>query len=109
MFKGIFSNGRKWNGEGYDFNNNLVYQLVNGKGHVKECRFQGPPDEYEYKYGLKNGIGRQYSTNKILLFEGEYLNGLRKGKEYNLLGKLLFEEEYLYDKIEKEKNILKEN
>ena len=35
-----------------------------------------------------------------LLFEGEYINGIRngRGKEYDIYGDLLFEGEYLYGK-----------
>ena len=44
-----------------------------------------------------------------LLFEGEYLNGKKKGKvkEYGYDGTLIFEGEYLNDKkTEKQKNII---
>ena len=67
-------NGLKWNGKGYDVRNNIVYELKNGKGYVKE-----------------------YNWNDKLEFEGEYLEGKRNGKgqknEYN--GKLKFEGEYV--------------
>ena len=58
-------------------------ELINGKGCLKEY------DKYKYR----------------ILFEGEYLNGLRngKGKEYNEYGTLLFEGEYLNGKKIKEK------
>ena len=55
----------------------------------------------KYKIGGKNGKGRVYKLNtNILLFEGEYLNGIKngKGKEYNENGILLFEGEYLNGK-----------
>jgi len=45
-----------------------------------------------------NGIRKEYKLNtKILIFEGEYLNGKKngKGKEYYYDGKLKFEGEYL--------------
>ena len=54
IFEGEYLNGRKWNGKGYDINNNLEYELKNGIGKVKE---------YDY-YGY-------------LVFEGEYLKGYR--------------------------------
>ena len=31
----------KWKGFGYDFNNNIVYELEKGKGYVKEYDFFG--------------------------------------------------------------------
>jgi len=49
-------------------------------------------------YGkIWNGKGKEYNYNGKLLFEGEYLNGIKNGKvkEYNKYGKLEFEGEYL--------------
>ena len=47
--------------KGYDKNNNIVYELKEGKGFVKEYDYDGK-----------------------ILFEGEFLNGKSngKGKEY---------------------------
>ena len=53
MFDGEYKDGNKWNGKGYDGLNNVVYELKNGNGRVKE-----------YEDGE-------------LIFEGEYLNGER--------------------------------
>ena len=41
----------------------------------------------------------ELNNNEKVIFEGEYLNGLRwKGKEYNDNGELIFEGEYnIYD------------
>jgi len=55
----------------------------------------------KYKIVDKNGKGKEYSIDSnILLFEGEYFNGKRKGigKEYDHNGKLQFEGEYLNGK-----------
>ena len=73
-FDGKYLDGKRWNGIGYDMNGNQAYKLKNGEGYVKEY------DEFGGK------------------FEGEYLNGKRngKGKEYDYEGKLKFEGEYLY-------------
>ena len=35
-FEGEYLNGKRWEGKGYDTNNNVVYELKNGKGLVKE-------------------------------------------------------------------------
>ena len=61
-FEGEVFNNRKYNGKGYDENGNLIYELKNGTGKIKEFYF-----------------GR-------LFFEGEYLNEKRtsKGKIYEL-------------------------
>ena len=55
-FEGYYSNGRKWNGKGYDNFKNIAYEIKNGKGYIKE-----------------------YCNDKII-FEGEYLNVEVNGK-----------------------------
>ena len=52
--------------------------------------------EGEYLNGVRNGHGKEYNFDS-LKFEGEYLNGKRngKGKEYDYNGNLLFEGKYL--------------
>ena len=57
-----------------------------------ELSFEG-----EYLNGKRKGKGKEYYKDGKLKFEGEYLNGKRngKGKEYYDNGKLEFEGEYL--------------
>ena len=54
--------------------------------------------EFEIKNG--NGNIKEYNFIGELKFEGQYLNGVRngKGKEYDRYGKLKFEGEYLNGK-----------
>ena len=61
-FEGEYLYNRKYNGRGYDENGNLVYELRNGAGKIKE-----------------------FDNNFKLIFEGQYLSGRRNGsgKEYN--------------------------
>ena len=61
IFEGEFKNGIKWNGKGYNENNEIEYEIKDGYGNIKEY------------------------INGRLLYEGEYKNGKRngKGKEYN--------------------------
>ena len=59
-FEGEYLYYKKWNGKGYDEEGNIIYELKNGNGKVRE---------YDGKY---------------LVFEGEYLNGIKlygKGNE----------------------------
>ena len=35
-FIGEYYNGMKWNGFGYDCNDNIIYELAKGKGYIKE-------------------------------------------------------------------------
>ena len=77
-FEGEYLNGLKWNGKGYDINNNIVYELNNGKGYVKEYKICGKlVFEGEYLNGIKNGKGKEYDYYGNLIFEGEYLNGFK--------------------------------
>ena len=49
---------------------------------------------------MKNRKGKEYDDNGRLIFEGEYLNGIKngKGKEYDDNGNIFFEGEYLNGK-----------
>ena len=74
-YEGEFLFKKKYNGKGYDENRNIIYELVNGNGRVKE-----------------------YDEKERLIFEGEYLNGKRwngKVKEYNFDGTKFEETEYI--------------
>ena len=102
IFEGEYFNDLKWNGKGFDTLNNIIYELRDGKGLVKEYKdyFYGQlMYECEYLNGKRNGKGKEYWNGK-LWFEGEYLNGQRhgKGKEYYKENGKFFEGEYLYDK-----------
>ena len=74
------------------------YIILEDENKGKE--YEGQTDdliyEGEYLKGIRNGKGKEYDENK-LIFEGEYLNGKRngKGKEYYYNGNLIFEGEYL--------------
>ena len=118
-FKGEYLNGYIIEGQKYYDNGKLKFELLkSGIGkyyyhYEDQLSFEG-----EFKYGKKNGKGKEYSYNGILVFEGEYLNGQRhgKGKEYYQYkrapglcgsyfcngdeeGKLIFEGEYKNGKI----------
>jgi len=100
-FEGEYFNENKWNGKGYEGfgENNIVYELKNGKGYIKEYNSGILSFEGEYLYGERNGKGKEYDYNGILIFEGEYINGLRngKGKNYDENRNIIFDGEYLYN------------
>ena len=109
-FEGEYSYGKRWNGKGYDLDNNIVYSLKDGKGIVKEYNDNGSVlFEVEYLNGEINGKGKKYLYGD-LIFEGEYLDGERNGngKEYQY-GKLIFEGEYLYNQKRKGKFYINNN
>ena len=62
IFEGDYLKGEKWNGNGYDLNNNLIYELKDGNGFIKE-----------------------YNRKGILIFEGEYKNGKKKWQRKRIL------------------------
>ena len=92
----MYLNGKQWTGKGYNKNNDLIYELIKGKGYIKDYGYFGKLIfEGEYMNGVKNGKGIEYLDGEIN-FEGEYKNGEKngKGKEYFHNKKLIFEGEY---------------
>ena len=69
-FEGEYLNGKKWNGKGYDFKRNIIYELNNGKGFISEYYPNGKLKcEGEYLNGEKNGRGKEYYPNGKLKFK----------------------------------------
>ena len=56
-YEGEFLYNKRWNGKGFDENGNIIYELINGNGKVKE-----------------------YNDFGVLEYEGEYLKGKKKWK-----------------------------
>jgi hypothetical protein len=79
-FVGEFKNGKKWDGTGFDKNNKVNYEIINGYGKIKE-----------------------YYKGK-LIYEGECLRGKRhgRGKIYDYLtGQLKYDGIFVFgQKIE---------
>ena len=100
VFEGEYLKDKRWNGKGYDEYGNIIYELKNGKGYVKEYSEDGFIFEGKYLKGEKNGKGKEFYDNGNIKFEGDYLKGKKNGigKEYYLTKKLLFEGEYLLGK-----------
>ena len=76
-YKGIYKNGKKWDGIGYNESEKEEYILKNGTGKVKEYNDFGKLIfEGEYLNGEENGNGKEYNeVNGKLIFNGEYKNG----------------------------------
>ena len=113
-YEGEFRYNRKWNGKGYDEKGNIIYELINGNGKVREydeyiwldhLKFEG-----EYLNGERNGKGKEYDYSGKLEFEGEFKNGKRhgQGKGFNEYGNIIFEGEYLYGNKRKGKSYINE-
>ena len=111
-FKGEYLFNKKWDGKGYDEKGNVIYELKNGTGKVKEydsynnkLKFEG-----EYLNGKRNGKGKEYKSefDGSLGFKGEYLNGKRhgKGKEFFSNGDLKSEREYFDGELKTKTQII---
>jgi len=85
IFEGFLVNGKKFDGIGYDLEHNKLYELKNGKGYIKEfyADYFKLMYEGEYLNGMRNGKGKEYDFYGYIIFAGEYLNGRRwNGKGY---------------------------
>ena len=82
IFKGEMRDGKKWNGEGKEYNTK------------DEIIFEG-----EFKNGKRwKGRGKEFNSNDELIFDGEYNNGKRwngKGKEYDTKNRLIYDGKYI--------------
>ena len=85
-FEGEYLFNKKWNGKGYDKNGNIIYEIKNGNGFVKEYNDEGNLIfEGEYLNGKRwNGKFRLIDYWNKPKFEGELINGERKGYSSNL-------------------------
>ena len=103
-FEGEYLFNKKWNGKGYDKNGNIIYELNNGNGKVKEYYNGLLIFDGFYLNGKKNGKGKQFYKNGELMFEGEfsddkYWNGFLKKYLY------LYQKAYLKKEIEYTKGV----
>ena len=103
-FDGVYINDNKWNGKGYDKNNNIIYELKDGNGYVKIYSQLGQLIyEGNYLNGEKHGKGKEFhDIFGYIIFDGEYLKGQKwkgKGKQYDNSGNLISEDIYLDGKI----------
>ena len=97
QFIGEYLNGKRWNGIGYDIDGFKQFEIKNGNGFVKEYNYEGNIIyEGQYINGVRNGKGKEYNYKGGIRYIGEYLNGKRegRGKEYYLNGNLENEGEY---------------
>ena len=109
IFEGKYLNGKMWAGSGFDAKRDIIFKIVNGTGHVKEYDenwkliFEG-----EYLKGLREGKGKEYFPNGKILFDGNYKKGKKYGKGiiYNEYSEKTFEGDFLDDKkMGKAKNL----
>ena len=81
-FEGEYLNDQKWDGKGDDEYGNIIYELINGSGKVKEYCYGRLIFEGVYLNGKRDGIGKEYKCGK-LIFAREFLNGKKwSGKKY---------------------------
>ena len=118
LFEGIYLNGEKWTGKGKEYHTDhdkvddtdenpfkdIDLFSIGKRKQKKDNEYGFMSNFFESAFKNKNltsltkkqfGLTRE---EKILKFEGEYLNGQKKGKEYNQERDLIYEGEFLYDK-----------
>ena len=90
MYKDGFLNGK---GKKYDENGKIIFEGEYKNGKEWEGKAKGENFKGEYLNGQRwNGKGKEYKNiyvgpgctdfKDILVFEGEYMNGIKKGKRY---------------------------
>ena len=90
MYKDGFLNGK---GKKYDKNGKIIFEGEYKNGKEWEGKAKGENFKGEYLNGQRwNGKGKEYKNiyvgpgctdfKDILVFEGEYMNGIKKGKRY---------------------------
>ena len=118
-----YKNGLLWNAKGYDKNNSLDFEIIEGNGTMKDyysdtiLKFNGnykggkkngkvfsyynnPNTKLEYEGefidDIKNGEWKIYYENGNVEFIGFFKNGLKHGqcKKFSEFGKLVFDGEY---------------
>ena len=83
LFEGAYLKGKRWDGKGYTFLGNSIYELKKGKARIREY--------YDEK----------------LIFEGEYVNGEKMEKEKIMMINYHSKENIKMGKeTEKEKSII---
>ena len=89
-----YIHGKIWNSKQYDINNNLLREVHEGKGTLREYY------EFDYEITYHKNNDDIYYYKDILKFDGEILDGKRngKGKEYNYDGNLIFSGEFINGK-----------
>ena len=81
IFEGEYLNDKKWTGKGYDQKGNIIYELIDGKGKIKEyCENEDFSYEGEYLNGERNGNGKEYDIKVNLTLKVKYINGKRISK-----------------------------
>ena len=79
-YEGEFQNGKRHGKGKYYYNNKLVYE-----GEFKEDKYHGKGKIYyedgrtyegEFTNGVRNGEGVEYASNKKIIDEGEFENGI---------------------------------
>ena len=83
-FDGKFLYDRKWNGKGYDEHGNIIYELNNGDGKVKEYKFGNFEFEGEYLKGKKHGMDMLKNMILLIIFWNLKVN-IKMEKDKNIV------------------------
>ena len=89
IFDGYYLNDKKWSGKIKDYRKGYHFRFGYGRDFE---RYRESESESDIEF--KNMKGYE---NNIIKYEGEYLNDKRngKGKEYDINGKIIFEGDFI--------------
>ena len=93
IFKEEYKDGNWWTGKVYEYKDNNIYEINNGKGYLKYMAYWGSKNfEGEYLNGKKNGKGKEYNCDNTIIFEGDYFNDKKwNGKGYDKNNNTIYE------------------
>ena len=71
-FVGEYINGKKWNGKGINKKGDILYDIINGYGTIREYEDGNLIYEGGYLNGMRHGEGREYTKDKIIKVRYSY-------------------------------------
>ena len=98
VYEGQYLNGER-NGYGKEYKGGLIFEGEyvegerNGRGKEYE-EYEGGLDrrlkfDAEYRFGKRNGRGKEYDKDGKLIFDGEFIDGIKNIKFNKILNKYI--------------------
>ena len=79
-YEGEYLFDKKWNGKEYAENGDIIKIINNGIEKIVGKKDKNVEYIEENNKNMNNAKAKEYDDNERLIFEGEYLNGMRNGK-----------------------------
>ena len=86
LFEGEYLNCKRWNVKEYDINKNIIYEIQNGNGFIKEFNESGKLRyEGEYLNGERHGKGKEFPLEEVRKYKLNNNNNFNNGLNYPYL------------------------